>query len=823
MEWRQFVEPSITVLRGLRCAISSILADDNSRVQRELLLTCYGKLVKSQHGYHSGAKVQAIDRIKSFLPICVDRTPCLVYVFIHALDELVDYVISQDGRLRDPYIYWRVSLLVNPYILWSYYIARGGVSYIPDGTIDFLVPLRRSIDFIGESIPQDRHVHFESSLYPDDLLSMLMLKEGFPYYMRAKSRLKKGGHPPREHLHKYRLRSLAQEWDYFPHYTLTFRGKELWQSMIVSLWEFFINLSRDLIVEENNFRYDLWQRRSIMLLEGGYTNIPLSCKYDFPKLSRCLFDIVYRCYKKHENCQEAKFALLALIASNLIWASFGDTKVEGLKDFASGIYSHPLKEIAKGIRKEYVKAHIGSKYIGDGSSILEPYVRSIRRRIGGSGRTLSDTELRLSLVDDTFKSTKIDNTIFPIYKGLKDKHSSNFTLDVVLHYIKIGSEREKYRVIRDLFGFIGGNSIIEQWVRETEQTFFYLFFKRNSVEKINLIAGFDAASDEMWTPVWLLAPFFRFWYIGVGAYSDRLNLSFRKMTFHAGEDFLDIVSGVRRMFDVSFMISDFGIGRDRIGHGIAFGVDPFHMGIGTATISWFDYFMNVWFLSYLYEKYLIPSDFPIDLKGYVRKAMKEIVEKIFCEDKSEDANIVRDVRKLPLEDWMMMYEYLFKIGAICISYYFNNNLIRRLWNLYTGVGELRENTYANNTCKVMAYLGKKLVKETNDYREKSIRKVVVAPIFPTHIMAPHRQKELVDMLSVLITNNMKRNDISPEVCVTSNMLIRDIKDPFVHPWASHYDGDIRYVVGTDNPLFTLSIPELEEYLIKRGGKYGSGN
>ncbi len=790
MDWRQLVEPMVSVLRSARCAGTYII----SRSIYYFLKKCYVDVISSQLMYHSAFATQAVSSIDD---ICDDlgepsKRDSLVRCFLCSLDKLVGYVIDESGNVIDPYVYWRISLMVNPYLLWSYWALKKGLSCKIDALDDFLIPLRRSIQLDS---PIDRHVHFESSLYPDDLMSFLLSNEGILWYSNVKRKMEKNRSRNSVKPDRFvpivpadkRIVSVEKLWDEFPHYTLTRYGKRLWQNMIVSTWEMFVSLSGNILL--------LGRKPSSMdiaiFLSGNFTSRPFVICKDFPTLTRCLLQVVWNEWNDNrKRILLSDYAVFALILSNILWASFGDTRVEGLKIFAEGIYSHPLKDISKGIRKQLVKRYLKGKTVTHSSSkVIYWYERSILRRMG----TSNATELRISLLDNHFDGGKLENTLGVIQRDLQEIEDKK-KIDVVLHYIKyIRNEKERSDLIYNLFsGRV--HKYVKKWVNETESTFLYLI---NNVGKdeIRVIAGIDAASDEMWTPVWLLAPFYRFWYVGVLLYASKLKLDFRRMTFHAGEDFLDIVSGIRRMFDVQMMIDEFGTGIKGIGHGIAFGVDPFHMGLGTSVIPFFDYFMNIWFLTYLYESYSMPDGYSMEFKGVIRKEMKNLTSKIGMPD-------------LSLEDWMMMYPLLFKVPALFMGEIFNHGLVKRIWYTSNGLEQLCDS--GKNVSSLI-----KVMRALTSEEKNNKAKILVSPIFPPEVLSVSKQEEIVRMLSDLIKKGINRKKITPEICVTSNMLIRDIKDPFIHPWASHYAENGEYSVGTDNPLFTLSIPELELYFLHR--------
>lgn len=105
----------------------------------------------------------------------------------------------------------------------------------------------------------------------------------------------------------------------------------------------------------------------------------------------------------------------------------------------------------------------------------------------------------------------------------------------------------------------------------------FISLRSEFVELSRYLVGIDAASLENSTPVWVFAPIYenardsRIEQIGrksrTGNYMQSLGF-----TFHAGEDFRHILSGLRRI-DEAVEHLKFHAG-DRIGHGIALGMSP---------------------------------------------------------------------------------------------------------------------------------------------------------------------------------------------------------------------------------------------------------
>lgn len=98
---------------------------------------------------------------------------------------------------------------------------------------------------------------------------------------------------------------------------------------------------------------------------------------------------------------------------------------------------------------------------------------------------------------------------------------------------------------------------------------------RNQVEGLDrYIVGLDAASIESVTPVWVFVKAYdkaRDSMLETIGYGENSRQSLR-FTFHAGEDFRHILSGLRRV-DEAITFLKFHAG-DRIGHGTALGISP---------------------------------------------------------------------------------------------------------------------------------------------------------------------------------------------------------------------------------------------------------
>ena len=122
---------------------------------------------------------------------------------------------------------------------------------------------------------------------------------------------------------------------------------------------------------------------------------------------------------------------------------------------------------------------------------------------------------------------------------------------------------------------------------------FYLEQRRQAQALVSVLQGFphalrtvrgvDLCTDEAGVPIWVMAPLIR--WVREAGQKSAITLGNRGITgipslsttVHAGEDFIHLLTGLRRLDDaIRYMGLEEG---DRIGHGLALGLDP---------VKWFD-------------------------------------------------------------------------------------------------------------------------------------------------------------------------------------------------------------------------------------------
>lgn len=180
------------------------------------------------------------------------------------------------------------------------------------------------------------------------------------------------------------------------------------------------------------------------------------------------------------------------------------------------------------------------------------------------------------------------------------------------------------------------------------------------------LVGIDAASLENSTPVWVFAPIFE------GARDSSVEQIGRKneygdytqslgFTFHAGEDFRHILSGLRRMDEAQEYLK-FHAG-DRIGHGIALGISAreWKRQNPVIIIPQVEALENyLWAYDMLSKNY---SDFQATILAYMEKQIYELSGKIYGNQKgSWEEGRERAQEGIAIEILIAGYHRLFASG-----------------------------------------------------------------------------------------------------------------------------------------------------------------
>lgn len=170
--------------------------------------------------------------------------------------------------------------------------------------------------------------------------------------------------------------------------------------------------------------------------------------------------------------------------------------------------------------------------------------------------SLSVLEGRFAPKEDLTKSLQL---LQDIYRGYDKKVQKNFKLKLVPHFTKHSEKRNPEKIItfRDLELRLKNKKALEVLLESMK----YHNEKGQYIYK-DLIVGFDSAANELHASPEAFSPIFR----------KLAFLGYKNFTYHAGEDFVHILSGLRMVYEaVDFLEMQSG---NRIGHATALGIEP---------------------------------------------------------------------------------------------------------------------------------------------------------------------------------------------------------------------------------------------------------
>ncbi len=192
----------------------------------------------------------------------------------------------------------------------------------------------------------------------------------------------------------------------------------------------------------------------------------------------------------------------------------------------------------------------------------------VEGRFAPKNNVISNSELLKGILGDYLRYLQIENTtsryshdLSDILSALENKRSqknaqdsrSRLKLTLVAHFIKqpcnVNNKKESYR-----------HSNLRQTLKIQTDALCQTLKRWPKLR--HWVCGIDAAANELHTPPEVFAPFFRV--------CHRQGLTHK--TYHVGEDFTHLISGIRHVAD-ALKLLDIKEG-DRIGHGTALGIDP---------------------------------------------------------------------------------------------------------------------------------------------------------------------------------------------------------------------------------------------------------
>lgn len=356
--------------------------------------------------------------------------------------------------------------------------------------------------------------------------------------------------------------------------------------------------------------------------------------------------------------------------------------------------------------------------------------------------------------------------------GEKNKLDDNVKLGYILHFIKKDeADEKKYsdcfcrnHSVRETVKQQA--SVIENMVRSNSPYVKDGFVspKEDKPKYTDYpIVGIDAASSEFYCRPEVFAPTFRrLKYI---PRDTSLNyVCCRKdsqlgRTYHVGEDFYDIVDGLRAI-DECLNFMNFGEG-DRIGHGVALGVNAreyYKQRDFRIVLPIHNMLDNVVWMFKMMEFYSIPDEF--GLKAFLRKIFRELYCEIYSEDFQESSKLESVSISEYYDSWQLRGDdpsTLFEKGP------FKTYML----------GEHEELKIVRSVPKIMALF------KAYHYSGNAKKRGDVCREFYLH--EDYGYDLVVGLLQKKLRERIQKKRISVEANPTSNMQITDVSRYAEHP------------------------------------------
>ncbi len=488
-------------------------------------------------------------------------------------------------------------------------------------------------------------------------------------------------------------------------------------------------------------------------------------------------------YKEEEIISYIAYTYLILAINNLHRSSIDTTTYKGLKFFSEESFRSPIRKAftmysSLDIRKAQKAQHIFRKFFC-------------------SFRNTKGYEIRISLEKEQLRRWS------QIYINKWRKQDKSIKYGIILHYKKAGSYK-KFLKINKLY-----KNIFEETKKICE-----VFKKDENLGRY--IIGIDAASIELWTPPWVFATAFKFW-----RHFVQYNVSFFKekklgFTFHAGEDFVDIITGLKHIYEAIYFL-DLRQG-DRIGHGLAAGilVDRYSLKYTVISVYPIYYFFNLLWLNHLTLQY--PTKF-IEFKDKIYMEIIRFLEKPIVGNQ----NLLKELEDLfrnPNYSYTDQYEFQFFLAKFYENLGYdpfnisNSNNFENLWRKASKSNlkhEESEKLFINVFNNIFEYF-----KKSDLFMNQ---KVKLVPIFEEDSnFSFDEQVEILNLIQDIVMEELIKREIVIEVCPTSNVYLsglRSYKDhPILNKWKTEVEsGNLKLTINTDNPLIGNTNLLLEYLLI----------
>ncbi len=394
---------------------------------------------------------------------------------------------------------------------------------------------------------------------------------------------------------------------------------------------------------------------------------------------------------------------------------------------------------------------------------------------------------------------------------IKNDYNKNQTIPkfgLVFHFLKKRQEDtfdkcwKNYQEDRETtFKFISYKELQKKYKNELDNL---LELRDSNPYLSQFLLGIDAASGENDTPVCVFAPIFKSARDGrndvlykpdLNTYSENGEEHYEKIlqkslmfTFHAGEDFRHILSGLRRIDEVVEHCK-FHAG-DRIGHGIALAcdADKWQSKYLLAVLPRFEHFENLLWVWGLFSENL---ELNIEISMYLEREILKYAKEIYVNLNGVTVSMLHEAYLKSFEEFQIMFNNISDENynpsnknqnekIFCINEPLNNNMY---WNVERLI-------HSRNCCCFIERMEEPIFVEIKDFDLNIIKK-----------------------MQTIMINKISKKGIVIEINPTSNTTLGEIDNMSKHHVFKlqniHNDGENKKVivnVNSDDPtIFSNNI------------------
>lgn len=366
---------------------------------------------------------------------------------------------------------------------------------------------------------------------------------------------------------------------------------------------------------------------------------------------------------------------------------------------------------------------------------------------------------------------KLKNLIKNIMKGYN--YNLKYSLGLVAHFIK-GKDKRNLQI---------GYRHYNLRKRLKIQAVNLVKLLENNKKFAKIFKGIDAAGNELDAGPEVFAPVFRYIKRSIEK-SDKIEKKKIGITFHAGEHFLDIISGIRYIYEaITFLDMKQG---DRIGHGVALGIDPkmFLSRVGrNLYIRKGEFFDNLVFIYTLLQENIYSDK---NILNLLVDEIQVLYKELYREKDMVPMSILRD-------------------SYICRSLDPHVHVFEK--NIQLSTDTLEE----LNIKKILGFepdeKSMELYRKYHDSRYIEIYNEVVKIDTVSHRIYKN-YVEIVEILQKIMLDLLSKKNIAIEIPITSNVrigLYREYKEHHIFRWITSGKKPNILLVTDDPGIFNTNI------------------